>query len=33
MFAGLIGVGGDTDDRGRIHTGSLLIKEMMLAGS
>jgi PmbA protein len=32
MFAGLIAVGGDTDDRGRVHTGSLLVNEMMLAG-
>ncbi len=33
MFAGLIGVGGDIDDRGRVHTGSLLVDEMTLAGS
>jgi PmbA protein len=33
IFAGLIGVGGDIDSRGRVHTGSLLINEMMLAGS
>lgn len=33
MFAGMTAVGGDVDGRGRIHTGSLLINEMMLAGA
>jgi len=33
MFAGLLGVGDDTDTRGSIHTGSWLIDEMMVAGA
>lgn len=33
MFAGLTAVGGDMDKRGRIHTGSLLVNEMTVAGS
>lgn len=33
MFAGLAAVGGDVDRRGRIHTGSLLVNEMTIAGS
>lgn len=33
MFAGLSGVGSDTDTRGSIHTGSWLIDAMTVAGS
>jgi PmbA protein len=33
MFLGLIAVGGDLDERGCLQTGSLLIREMMIAGS
>ena len=33
MFAHLVAVGSDIDRRGGIHTGSLLIEEMTLAGS
>lgn len=33
MFAGLMGVGDDTDTRGSIHSGSWLIEEMTVAGS
>jgi PmbA protein len=32
MFMNLIGVGTDVDDRGKIHTASILIREMMVAG-
>ena len=32
MFKGLIAVGSDTDYRGRIHTGSILIENMTIAG-
>jgi len=33
MFMHMIAVGNDVDTRGNIHTGSLLIEEMMLAGA
>lgn len=32
MFSGMVAVGGDVDNRGRIRTGSLLIEEMTIAG-
>ncbi|GGW21332.1 metalloprotease PmbA [Vreelandella hamiltonii] len=33
MFAGLMGIGDDTDTRGSIHTGSWLVDAMTVAGS
>ncbi len=33
MYAGIMEVGNDTDIRGNIRTGSILIEEMMIAGS
>ena len=32
MFKGIVGCGDDTDRRGNIHTGSLLVQEMTVAG-
>ena len=32
MYAGIVEIGNDVDIRGNIRTGSILIKEMMVAG-
>jgi PmbA protein len=33
MFAGIVAIGKDKDLRGSVHTGSILINQMKIAGS
>lgn len=33
IFAGIVAIGNDTDMRGSIHTGSIIVNEMQIAGS
>jgi PmbA protein len=32
MFKSIVGIGGDVDDRGALHTGSVLIGDLTIAG-